>query len=95
MFGGLESSTLVSSNGVIRDRPLNARLRAPEMATQELSAPDEGFIIERHGDLTVITATQAVERIDFGLEEQVAELILKPLRRQDNPSIVFRPDPSG
>ncbi len=59
------------------------------MATQESFAPDEGFIIERHGDLTVITATQAVECIDFGLEEHVAELILKPLRRQDNPSIVF------
>ena len=59
------------------------------MATQKSSAPDEGFTIERHGELTVITATEAVERIDFGLEEQVAELILKPLRRQDNPSIVF------
>jgi anti-anti-sigma factor len=53
------------------------------------SAQEEGFTIERHGDLTVITATEAVERIDFGLEEQVAELILRPLRRQDNPSVVF------
>jgi len=59
------------------------------MATQNSSTPDEAFTIERHGDLTVITATEAVERIDFGLEEQVAEMILKPLRRQDNPSIVF------
>jgi anti-sigma B factor antagonist len=59
------------------------------MATPKASASDEGFTIEHHGDVTVITATEAVERIDFGLEEQVAELILKPLRRQDNPSIVF------
>jgi anti-anti-sigma factor len=59
------------------------------MAITQSSAPEEGFIIERHGELTVITATEAVERIDFGLEEHVAELILKPLRRQDNPSIVF------
>lgn len=59
------------------------------MTSRKSSAPDEAFTIERHGDLTVITATEAVERIDFGLEEQVADLILKPLRRQDNPSIVF------
>jgi anti-anti-sigma factor len=59
------------------------------MTTPKSSAPDEGLTIERHGDLTVITASGAVERIDFGLEEQVAELILRPLRRQDNPSIVF------
>jgi anti-sigma B factor antagonist len=59
------------------------------MANQESTDPEDGFIIERRGDLTIITATEAVERIDFGLEEQVAELILKPLRRQDNPSIVF------
>jgi len=59
------------------------------MTTQKSSASDEGFTIERHGDLTVITVTEAVERIDFGLEEQVSELILRPLRRQDNPSVVF------
>jgi anti-anti-sigma factor len=59
------------------------------MTSHQSSDSDEGFTIERHGDLTVITATEAVERIDFGLEEQVADLVLKPLRRQDNPSIVF------
>jgi anti-sigma B factor antagonist len=53
------------------------------------SSADEAFTLERHGDLTVITATQALERIEFGLEEQVAELILKPLRRQESPLIVF------
>ncbi len=89
LFGGLETSTLVVLTGAIGDRLLHAGLRAPEMTSHKSSAPDEGFIIERHGDLTIITATEAVERIDFGLEEQVAELILKPLRRQDNPSIVF------
>jgi anti-sigma B factor antagonist len=53
------------------------------------SSDDEAFTLERHGDLTVITATRALERIEFNLEEQVAELILKPLQRQENPLIVF------
>jgi anti-anti-sigma factor len=50
---------------------------------------DEAFTLERHGDLTIITATPALEHIEFGLEEQVAELILKSLRHQENPLIVF------
>jgi anti-sigma B factor antagonist len=50
---------------------------------------DEAFTIERRGDLTVITATKELEHIEFGLEEAVSELILKPLQRQENPLIVF------
>ncbi len=59
------------------------------MSIKDSSSADEAFTLERHGDLTVITATRALETIEFGLEEQVAELILKPLRRQENPLIVF------
>ncbi len=59
------------------------------MAVNDPKSDDEAFTIERHGDLTVITATEELERIEFGLEELVSELILKPLRRQENPSIVF------
>jgi anti-anti-sigma factor len=55
----------------------------------ERPSADEAFILERHGDLTVITATPALERIEFGLEEQVADLVLKSLRRQESPLIVF------
>ncbi len=50
---------------------------------------DDAFTIERHGDITVITATPALERLAFGLEEQAAELILRPLERQENPLILF------
>lgn len=50
---------------------------------------EDVFTIERHGDLTLITATPALERVEFGLEEQVSELILKPLRPQETPLIVF------
>jgi anti-anti-sigma factor len=59
------------------------------MPTQDHPSSDEAFTLERHGDVTVITATRALERIEFNLEEQVAELILKPLQRQENPLIVF------
>ena len=59
------------------------------MSTKEIPSTDEAFTIERHGDLTVITATRSLEAIEFGLEEQVADLVLKPLRRQENPLIVF------
>jgi anti-sigma B factor antagonist len=59
------------------------------MAIDDSASTDEAFMFERHGDLTVITATEAIERIDFGLEEHVADLVLKPLRRQENPLIVF------
>jgi anti-anti-sigma factor len=58
------------------------------MATQR-SNTEDAFTIERHGDVTVITANPALERLEFGLEEQVADLILKPLRRQENPLILF------
>ncbi|MDR3621358.1 MAG: STAS domain-containing protein [Paludisphaera borealis] len=53
------------------------------------SNSDEAFTIERHGDVTVITATPALEKLAYRLEEQVADLILEPLRREDNPLIVF------
>lgn len=53
------------------------------------SNSEDAFTIERHGDLTVITATPALERLEFGLEEHAAQLILNPLKRQENPLIVF------
>jgi anti-anti-sigma factor len=50
---------------------------------------EDAFTIERHGEVTVITATPALERLEFRLEEQAADLILKPLRRQENPLVLF------
>lgn len=57
--------------------------------TTKKSNPEDAFTIERHGDVTVITANAALERLAFGLEEQAAAMILKPLQRQDNPLILF------
>jgi anti-sigma B factor antagonist len=59
------------------------------MTPNESNPGDAAFTIERRGELTLITATRELERIEFGLEELVSDLILKPLRRQENPSIVF------
>jgi anti-anti-sigma factor len=47
------------------------------------------FTIERHGELTLVSATPALETLEFGLEEQAADLIMEPLRRQDTPLLVF------
>lgn len=59
------------------------------MALHDTNPTDAAFTIERRGDLTVITATEQLEHIEFGLEESVSDLILKPLRRQDQPMVVF------
>jgi anti-anti-sigma factor len=47
------------------------------------------FTIERHGELTLIAATPALETLDFRLEEQVADLVMDPLRDQDGPLVIF------
>jgi len=59
------------------------------MVAQESNPADAAFTIERRGDVTVISATEELEHIEFGLEEAVSELILKPLQREDQPQIVF------
>jgi anti-anti-sigma factor len=58
------------------------------MTSKEFSS-DDAFTLERRGEVTVINANPALERLEFGLEEQAAELILNPLLRQENPLIVF------
>jgi anti-anti-sigma factor len=59
------------------------------MAAPESHSTDGAFTIERRGELTVISATEELEHIEFGLEETVSELILKPLQRQAEPQVVF------
>jgi anti-sigma B factor antagonist len=49
----------------------------------------DAFTLEQHGDLTVIAATPALETLDPGLDEQVAELIMTPLQGQTAPQVVF------
>ena len=49
----------------------------------------DAFTIERRGDLTVISATPALESIAVGLEDQAAALIFNPIRNDPEPLIVF------
>jgi anti-anti-sigma factor len=49
----------------------------------------DAFTIERHGELTLIIATPALETLEFGLEEEAATLIMEPLRQQENPLVIF------
>lgn len=49
----------------------------------------DAFTIEIHGELTLISATPALETLEFGLEEQAAAMIVEPLRHQENPLVVF------
>jgi anti-anti-sigma factor len=59
------------------------------MAAPESHSSDGAFTIERRGELTVISATEELEHIEFGLEETMSELILKPLQRETDPQVVF------
>ncbi len=59
------------------------------MIVPESNAAEGAFTIERRGDLTVITGTEQLEHIEFGLEETVSELILKPLRGEEQPQVIF------
>jgi anti-anti-sigma factor len=54
-----------------------------------LSQSPDAFTIERHGDLTVISATPALESLDPTLEEYAAQMLMSPLRDDREPQVVF------
>ncbi len=49
----------------------------------------DAFTIERHGDLTIIAGTPAIETIDFGMDDSAAKMLLNQVHDQENPQIVF------
>ena len=55
----------------------------------DTSQSPDAFTIERHGELTLISATPALETLDPSLEAQVVDIIMGPLRQQDGPLVVF------
>ena len=67
----------------------HARREPPEPPPMNTPNSRDAFTIERHGELTLISATPALETLEFGLEEQAADLIIQPLRHQDTPLVVF------
>ena len=56
------------------------------MSTTETA---DAFTIERRGDLTIITATPALERVGDGLEDLAARLIVGPLKEEIEPVVLF------
>ncbi len=48
----------------------------------------DAFTIERHGDVTLIVASPALERLDITLADQAADFLLGPLRDQADPLVV-------
>jgi anti-anti-sigma factor len=56
--------------------------------TNDVPSPD-AFTLERHGDLTLVAATPALETLDPGMEQQVAEIIINCLRGQEAPLVLF------
>jgi anti-sigma B factor antagonist len=51
--------------------------------------PTDAVIIERHGEITLVIVTPALESLEGSLEEQMANVILSSLRGDQNPLIIF------
>jgi len=47
------------------------------------------FVIERHGDIAIITPSPAVERMPENLMEQAAQAVLAPLRNDPPAGLIF------
>jgi anti-anti-sigma factor len=49
---------------------------------------EDAFTIAHHGEVTVITASPALELLDISLADNAADLMLGPLRDQESPLVV-------
>jgi anti-anti-sigma factor len=49
---------------------------------------DDDFLIERHGEVTVLTATPSLENFDPTLVDDLAEIMLAPIHDQAYPLVV-------
>jgi anti-sigma B factor antagonist len=49
----------------------------------------DAFTIERRGEMTIVTATPALESVGMGLEDLAAQMIIEPLKDQDEPVVLF------
>ena len=64
----------------------------PAMGGAAMTTPSAGFedafTIERHGEVTLIEAAPALEKMEPSLVDGAAALVLEPLRRQQAPLVV-------
>jgi anti-anti-sigma factor len=49
----------------------------------------DAFTIERRGEMTIVTATPALESVGMGLEDLAARVIIEPLKDRDEPVVLF------
>lgn len=49
----------------------------------------DAFRIERHGDVAVVIPSSEVENLQWELIEQAADLLLGPVNRMKNPSVLI------
>jgi anti-anti-sigma factor len=49
----------------------------------------DAFTIERRGEMTIVTATPALESVGMGLEDLAARMIIEPLKDRDEPVVLF------
>lgn len=59
------------------------------MNTTDSTDTTDAFTIERHGELTIVTATPALESVGLGLEILAAKLIVEPLKGEVEPILLF------
>lgn len=52
------------------------------------SQPNDVITIERRGDVIIFTASPQVERIDFNLHGEIAQILMQPLEKLDPPLVV-------
>jgi anti-anti-sigma factor len=53
------------------------------------SKSSQSFVIERHGDIAVITPSPEVEKMPDNLMEQAAQTVLAPLRADPPEALIF------
>jgi anti-anti-sigma factor len=49
----------------------------------------DAFTIERHGEMTIVTANPALESVGMGLEDLAARLLIEPLKGEVEPVVLF------
>src|SRR4051794_4509210 len=65
-------------------------LLTPRQTTTTMPEPtSQPFVIERHGDVAIITPSPEVERMPENQMEQAAQLVLAPLRNEPPAGLIF------
>ena len=59
------------------------------MSTMTDPTQNQSFVLERHGDIAVVTPSPEVEKMPENLMEQAAQLVLSPLRADPPTGLVF------